>query len=210
MRDCGRQKGAKIVTFETRLSNTAALSDEWFCVKPGPDGIIALAMANVICQERLWDKDWFDTWATISADEYADHLREYTPERAAEESGVPAGDIARIAREFADAAPRSTTNCNRGTQAHRNGYYNDRAVTALNALVGSMGREGGRPRSTTGCRPCRWGPLSNAPDAWHGPRGFWRASPRARPCTPRRSPPGARRTRAAPSWRSSPIPGSAT
>ncbi|WP_017559101.1 molybdopterin-containing oxidoreductase family protein [Nocardiopsis baichengensis] len=139
----GRQKGAKIVTFETRLSNTAALSDEWFCVKPGTDGIIALAMANVICQERLWDKEWFDTWANISADEYADHLREYTPERAAEESGVPAEDIARIAREFADAAPRSTTICNRGSQAHRNGYYNDRAITALNALVGSMGKEGG-------------------------------------------------------------------
>jgi thiosulfate reductase / polysulfide reductase chain A len=138
-----RERGAKIVTFETRLSNTAAVSDEWFCVKPGTDGLIALAMANVICSENLWDKQWFDTWCNVSADTYAEHVAQYTPERAAAESGVPADDIRRIAREFAAAAPRGLTSCGRGSHAHRNGYYNDRAITVLNALVGNMGHEGG-------------------------------------------------------------------
>ncbi|MBA3393726.1 MAG: molybdopterin-dependent oxidoreductase [Deltaproteobacteria bacterium] len=139
----GRERGAKIVTFEARLSNTAALSDEWFCVKPGTDGVIALAMAHVICSEGLWDKAWFDTWSNYSADDYAAHVAQYTPERAAAESGVPADAIRRIAREFAGAAPRSTTICARGSHAHRNGYYNDRAITILNALVGNMGYVGG-------------------------------------------------------------------
>jgi anaerobic selenocysteine-containing dehydrogenase len=134
---------AKIVTFETRLSNTAALSDEWFCVKPGTDGLIALALSNVICEERLWEKEWFDTWSNYPADEYARHLLQYTPERAEAESGVPAADIRRIARDFAAAAPRCTTICNRGSHAHWNGFYNDRAITLLNALVGNMGMEGG-------------------------------------------------------------------
>lgn len=139
----GRERGAKIVTFDARLSNTAALSDEWFCVKPGTDGLIALAMSNVICSEKLWDKEWFDTWCNISADDYAEHVAQYTPERAAAESGVPADDIRRIAREFAGAAPRATTVCARGSHAHYNGFYNDRAITMLNALVGSMGYVGG-------------------------------------------------------------------
>lgn len=140
----GREfNGTKIVTFETRLSNTAAISDEWFCVKPGTDGLIALAMSNVICSEQLWDKDWFDTWSNYPADDYARHLGEYTPERAEAESGVPAADIRRVARDFAAAAPRSTTICNRGSHAHWNGFYNDRAITLLNALVGNMGAEGG-------------------------------------------------------------------
>ncbi|MFI0406504.1 molybdopterin-dependent oxidoreductase [Actinomadura sp. 3N508] len=138
-----RQKGAKLVTFETRLSNTAALSDEWFCVKPGTDGLIALAMANVICREQLWDKEWLDTWSNHPADKIAKHLAQYTPEYAERESGVPAATIERIAREFAAAAPRCTTICNRGSQSHRNGYYNDRAITMLNALVGNMGKVGG-------------------------------------------------------------------
>lgn len=145
-----RERGAKIVTFEARLSNTAALSDEWFCVKPGTDGLIALAMSNVICTEGLWNKQWFDTWCNYPADDYARHVAQYSPEYAATESGVPAEAIRRLAREFAAAAPYCTTVCNRGSHAHRNGFYNDRAITVLNAIVGNMGHPGGwcwHPRS---------------------------------------------------------------
>ncbi|WP_189210371.1 molybdopterin-containing oxidoreductase family protein [Actinokineospora fastidiosa] len=146
-----REKGARLVTFETRMSNTAALSDEWFCVKPGTDGLIALAMANVICREGLWDRTWLETWSNYPPDKILEHVAQYTPARAEQESGVPATTIERIAREFAAAAPECTTICNRGSQAHRNGYYNDRAITMLNALVGNMGKRGGwcwHPRSS--------------------------------------------------------------
>lgn len=134
---------AKIVTFEARLSNTAALSDEWLGIKPGTDGLVALAMSNVICSEGLWDREWFDTWSNYPAERYAEHVRQYTPEWAEQVSDVPADDIRRIAREFAAAAPRCTTINNRGSAAHRNGYNNDRAIAVLNALVGNMGRPGG-------------------------------------------------------------------
>ena len=33
--------------------------------------------------------------------------------------------------------------CNRGSSAHVNGYYNDRAIGLLNVLVGSVGKPGG-------------------------------------------------------------------
>lgn len=138
-----KNNNARIVTFDARLSNTAALSDEWHPVKPGTDGLIALAMGNVICSEELWDREWFDVWSNYPAEKLAAHLKQYTPEWAESESGVPAEAIRRIAREFADAAPRCTTICNRGSHAHRNGFYNDRAITMLNALVGNMGQEGG-------------------------------------------------------------------
>jgi anaerobic selenocysteine-containing dehydrogenase len=137
------RRGAKIVTFETRLSNSAAVSDEWFCVKPGTDGLIALAMGHVICQEGLWNKPWVDTWSNYPGDRIAVHLAQYTPEWAARESGVPAEIIVRIAREFAAAAPRCTTINNRGSHAHWNGFYNDRAILLLNALVGNIGAPGG-------------------------------------------------------------------
>lgn len=161
-----RERGARLVTFETRLSNTAAVSDEWFCVKPGTDGLIALAMGHVICHEGLWNREWLEAWSNYPVDEYARHLAQYTPELAAQESGVPAADIRRVAREFAAAAPRCTTICNRGSHAHWNGFYNDRAITLLNALVGNMGQVGGW---------C-WHPMS----AWD-PRRF----PEPQPVPPR-------------------------
>ena len=46
-------------------------------------------------------------------------------------------------RDSAKAAPACTTMCNRGSSAHINGYYNDRAIGLLNAIVGSVGRKGG-------------------------------------------------------------------
>jgi len=140
----GRFKnGAKLVTFDVRLSNTAGGSDEWFAPFPGTDGAIALAMGHTIMAAGLHDADFIDRWTTVTVDELKEHFRPYTPEWAEDVSGVPAADIRRIAAEFAKAAPAATTMCNRGSSAHINGYYNDRAINLLNAIVGSVGKKGG-------------------------------------------------------------------
>ena len=136
--------GAKLVTFDVRMSNTAGTSDEFFMPSPGTDGAIALAIGHVIVKEGLADREWFDTWANRSLDDVWENvLKDCTPEWAEELSTVPAADIARIAREFAAAAPRATTMCNRGSSAHVNGFQNDRAIVLLNGLVGSVGKPGG-------------------------------------------------------------------
>ena len=137
------ENGAKLVTFDVRLSNTAGGSDEVFFPFPGTDGAIALAMAQAILEAGKQDTEFLEKWTNVSVAELKQHLKEFTPERAEELSGVPAADIRRIALEFADAAPAATTMCNRGTSAHLNGFYNDRAVQMLNAIVGSVGKKGG-------------------------------------------------------------------
>ncbi|MCH2182392.1 MAG: molybdopterin-dependent oxidoreductase [Mariniblastus sp.] len=137
------RNGAKMVTFDVRLSNTAGNSDEWFAPFPGTDGAIALAMSHAILAAGKHDADFLDQWTTSSVDELKQHLANSTPEWAEQVSGVPAADIRRIALEFAAAAPAATTMCNRGSSAHLNGFYNDRAIQLLNAVVGSVGKKGG-------------------------------------------------------------------
>ncbi len=137
------ENGAKMVTFDVRLSNTAGSSDEWFAPFPGTDGAVALAMANAILMADAHDKDFIDKWSTTSIEELKEHFKSHTPEWAEKISGVPAADIRRIALEFAAAAPAATTMCNRGSSAHLNGFYNDRAIQLLNAIVGSVGKKGG-------------------------------------------------------------------
>ncbi|MCH2211439.1 MAG: molybdopterin-dependent oxidoreductase [Fuerstiella sp.] len=137
------RNGAKLVTFDVRMSNTAGGSDEWFAPFPGTDGAIALAMSHVILRENLHDADFIEGWTNVTVDELREHLQTYTPEWAEQISGVSAKDIRRIAIEFAEAAPACTTMCNRGSSAHINGFYNDRAINLLNAVVGSVGRKGG-------------------------------------------------------------------
>lgn len=135
--------GAKLVTFDVRMSNTAGNSDEFFMPSPGTDGAVALGMAHTILSEGLYDEEFLNKWTNVTVEDLKEEMKDYTPAWAESVSTVPAADIARIAREFAAAAPAATTMCNRGSSAHVNGYWNDRAIILLNALVGSVGQEGG-------------------------------------------------------------------
>ena len=139
----GKRKGLKLVTFDTRLSNTAGRSDEWFAPFPSSEGAIALAMANVIIDKKLYDKKFIDEWCNTSLEEIVQFVKPYTPKYASEVSGLSEEDIVRVAIEFASAAPACAAFTNRGSCSHQNGLNNDRSVIILNALVGSIGKKGG-------------------------------------------------------------------
>ena len=135
--------GAKLVTFDVRMSNTAGRSDEWFQPNPGTEGAIALAMAHVILRENLHDRAFIADFVQPGEAELRAWLNSCTPAWAHAQSGVAAADIERIAIEFAKARPAVAAFTNRGTGAHYNGFNNERAVVMLNALVGAVGKPGG-------------------------------------------------------------------
>lgn len=133
---------AKLVTFDVRLSQTAGRSDEWFPIRPGTDGIVGLAMAQVILKEGLHDQEFIRRWTNVSIDRLVEHLKPYTPGKAEKESGVSAADIRRIAIEFASTKP-STTLSSGGLNKHMNGVENERCILLLNALTGNVDIRGG-------------------------------------------------------------------
>jgi thiosulfate reductase / polysulfide reductase chain A len=135
--------GAKLVTLDVRMSNTAGRSDEWLCPKPGTDGAVALAMGHAIIAAGKHNAAWLDAWSNVNAKALTEWIAPYTPEWAANLSGISAEVIRRVALEFAAAAPRAIAFTNRGSGAHYNGFNADRAVVMLNAIVGSIGMEGG-------------------------------------------------------------------
>jgi thiosulfate reductase / polysulfide reductase chain A len=135
--------GAKLVTFDVRMSNTAGRSDEWFQPFPGTEGAIALAMGHVILRNNLHDRRFIADFVQPGEPKLREWLSACTPQWAEKLSGMPAADIERLAIEFAKAAPAAAAFTNRGTGAHYNGFNAERAVVMLNALVGSIGRVGG-------------------------------------------------------------------
>ena len=169
--------GAHLVTFDVRPSATASVSDEYFPVAPASDGAIALAMAHVIVAEGLTDEAFWRRWSNLPFEELPALLDGYTPEFAEAESGVPAGDIRRLARVFAAAAPACCTMSNRGSAKHYNGVQADRAIRMLDVLVGNVGRPGGYCLSSGRMwneRYGQWGlpvidqpgPKPPSPEAW--------------------------------------------
>jgi anaerobic selenocysteine-containing dehydrogenase len=135
-------KPAKLVTLDPRLSRTAGNSDEWIPLRPGTDGLVALAMAHVIMKSELYDREFLEQWTNVSPEELARHLSKYTPAMAEKTSGVKASDITRIAREFASAKPAITLSGG-GVAKHFNGVQNERCVALLNAITGNIDVPGG-------------------------------------------------------------------
>ncbi|MGK5091787.1 molybdopterin-dependent oxidoreductase [Deltaproteobacteria bacterium TL4] len=142
-------RGVKIVTFDVRLSNTAARSDEWIPVKPGTDGAVVLAMCHVIMKNNLHDADYIEKWTNATVDELKTHLAQYTPEWAEGISGVSASKIKALALEFAKAKPATVVSY-RGVAAHYNVVQSERAMFLLEAICGYLNRKGGRNKAVGG------------------------------------------------------------
>ncbi len=133
---------AKLVYLDPRFTVTAAKADEWYPIRPGTDLAFILAMLHVIIREQRYDKE-FVTTRCLGFEELAAHVESCTPQWAEGETEIPARDITRIAREFADAAPRAVYYAGRRSSWYVNDFQMRRGQAILNAIVGSWDREGG-------------------------------------------------------------------
>ncbi len=138
----GRINGAKLVTFDPRTSNTSGKSSEWYPVAPGTDLLVALAMANVIMQRGLYDREFVEQWIDVSPGQLARFLRQFTPDMAESVSGIKESHIRRIAVEFATSKP-AVAITGGGVTQQKNGVVAEQAVLLLNALTGNIDVVGG-------------------------------------------------------------------
>ena len=142
-----RSNGAKVVHFSPTYAATSRMATEYFNINPGTDLAVALAMIQVILGENLYNKEFVDQYTNFSQFEtqIRQHFAEYTPQWAERISGVPAADIARLAREFATSgasicpAHKKTLCAN-----YSNASQLVHAIMILNILAGSIDRPGGR------------------------------------------------------------------
>ena len=137
-----KEQHGKLVQIESRLSNTAAKSDEWLAANPGSEADLALAMAQVIVSQRKYPAD-FVSRRIEGFEAFSALLNEkFKPEDVAEKTGIEADRISRIALAFA-AARHPLAVYGRGKGQVPGSLKEALAVHALNALVGSINRQGG-------------------------------------------------------------------
>jgi anaerobic dimethyl sulfoxide reductase subunit A len=153
-----REAGARVVCIDPRYSLSAAsLADEWIPIRPGTDTAMMSAMAYVILTEGLYDADFVCTHCVgfdagqmpvEGAESYSDYIlgkrdgQPKTPQWAEPITAVPAGTIARIAREYALNKP-SVLYQGYGMQRRAYGEQVVRAGCVLAAITGNVGVPGG-------------------------------------------------------------------
>jgi len=96
-----QRRGARLIVIDHRRSETArATRAEWIGVRPGTDGALALGAINVIIEEGLYDREFVENW-THGFAELREYVKAFTPERVAEITWAPAGQVRALARAVA-------------------------------------------------------------------------------------------------------------
>ncbi|MGE5242673.1 MAG: molybdopterin-dependent oxidoreductase, partial [Betaproteobacteria bacterium] len=153
--------GATLIVVDPRLSNTSAKADVWLPAYSGTEGALLLAMAKVLLDEELYDREFVRTWVdwrgylrgerpelAVTFDNFIAALREqyaeFTPEYAASETGLDPQEIVRAARAIGRAGSRFCAHSWRSAAAGNLwGWQITRCLYLLIVLTGSVGTPGG-------------------------------------------------------------------
>ena len=147
LREAVVKGGAKLIVVDPREIEMTQFATLWLRQKPGTDVAVFQAMAHVILQEGLYNKDFIES-RTEGFAEYARSLEPCTPEWAEAISGVPADHIREAARLYATARSAAIY-WGMGISQSVHGTDNAIALSNLALLTGNVGRPG------TGLNPLR-------------------------------------------------------
>ena len=136
-----RRQGAKLVVIDPYRTRTAGCADWHLPINLGTDAALALGMMHVIINENLYDADYVARY-TLGFDQLHQRVQEYSPQRVATWTGIAAGDIVKLAREYATSRP-AAIRLNYGVQRSERGGMSVRTVCMLPCLTGSWKELGG-------------------------------------------------------------------
>jgi anaerobic selenocysteine-containing dehydrogenase len=158
-----RKERARVVVIDPLRTRTAAAADWHVRPLPGTDAALALGLMHVIVAEGLLDADYVERY-TEGFDRLEVEVRDWTPARTAEVTGVPRAEIAALAREYATTRPAAIRRLI-GIEHHREGARMVRTISCLPALTGAWRDRGGGILGPTAW--AAWSPLDQ--DALAGP-----------------------------------------
>ncbi|WP_456411669.1 molybdopterin-containing oxidoreductase family protein [Oceanithermus sp.] len=144
-----RRSGAEIWHVDPYENRTARFADRHLKIRPGTDAALAYAVARVLFEEGLVDWGYLNEHAE-GVEAFRAAAAAWTPERAAELTGLEPADILELARRFGRARP-GFIRVGYGMTRQPGGGDALRAVVLLPALTGAWKHPaGGALLSTSG------------------------------------------------------------
>ncbi|MBB2960972.1 formate dehydrogenase subunit alpha [Methylobacterium sp. R2-1] len=131
---------ANLVVIDPRFTRTAAHATEYVRIRSGTDIPIAWGMLWHIFQNGWEDKE-FIAQRVYGMDEVRKEVAKWTPDEVERVSGVPGGQLRRVAEMLAKAKPATLIWCMGNTQ-HTVGTANVRALCILCLATGNVGKPG--------------------------------------------------------------------
>jgi assimilatory nitrate reductase catalytic subunit len=135
-----RERGARIIVLDPRMTPIARTCDLFIPVRPGGDIGVFNGMLHVMIQ-RGWINREFIATHTTGWEKVEETVRKYTPDYAAKIAGVPPEMIVKAAEIWGPAETSFLLHA-RGIEHHTKGVDNCMAAINLVVATGRIGREG--------------------------------------------------------------------
>jgi assimilatory nitrate reductase catalytic subunit len=143
-----RERGGRLIVVDPRMTPICRNADLYLPVRPGTDLALFLGMLHVIVRDGLVKQDYLDAHTT-GFDAVRASVSAWTPQRAAQVTGVPAANIETAAR-WIGGTDRAMGLHARGIEHHSKGVENCLAMLNLFLATGNFGREGAGCMMITG------------------------------------------------------------
>ena len=135
-----KANGSKIIVIDPIKTATAELADIYIRVNANGDLPLSLAMAKVIIEENIYDKEYINKFVN-GFDDYKKYILSLEMQELSDNSGVAIDDIIKLAKLYSEKY--STILLGFGMQKYKNGGNTIRAIDALGAITGQIGFSGG-------------------------------------------------------------------
>ncbi|MDX6402789.1 MAG: hypothetical protein QOH70_244 [Blastocatellia bacterium] len=121
----GKTAGAKLIVFDTRLSNTATHADHYISPYPGSEAAILLSIANYLIQNNLYNREFVRRW--WNWEEYLEQRSEVGGQRSEKEEQPRSGEMF-IAPESPNNSLRSRQNAGHFFETEEDSNRNDLSI----------------------------------------------------------------------------------
>jgi predicted molibdopterin-dependent oxidoreductase YjgC len=136
----GMEHDTQLIVVDPRRTESAAFADLWLGIDVGTDIALSNTIAREIIASDLHDRTFIER-ATENFEEYAESVADWTLERGAAVTGIPADVIREVAHRYA-MADRAMICWTLGITEHHNAVDNVLALINLGLLTGHVGRYG--------------------------------------------------------------------
>lgn len=135
-----REKGAKIIVVDPRITPIARTCDLYLPVRPGRDIVLFNGVLNIMIQNHWIDEDFIKNH-TVGFESVKEHVAQWTLEKTAKETGIEPKSIMKAAELWGEAKTSFMLHA-RGIEHHSHGVENCLGSINLVLASGRIGREG--------------------------------------------------------------------
>jgi anaerobic selenocysteine-containing dehydrogenase len=136
-----QKRGGKFVVIDPRRTETAAIADAHHFIKPGSDAFLLMGMIHTLFDEALVAESHLSSMLE-GVEAVKDAVAIFTPEMAAEQTGIEAGTIRQLARDLA-TIDGAVCYGRMGVSTQEFGTLCQWAIQVLNILTGNLDVRGG-------------------------------------------------------------------